>query len=242
MSAADVSSQPIGFLRLAAMSADSPATLTVALNDGGETLLPLAEDTGQREQYEGIAASAWTVSRTSRVADSPSTVTLDNIVDLYGGRLPIGLNPQQHPGPFSADWSIHCSTRVWIADGVLLDANSRSNDMLTLSGSGLQTPRTLIINNAGNQSPACHWQVDEAYRNQAIAALNLVAAAREERQFWAVGLPAALVFAAILLIASATRILIRLCRAAKAVTADSNPPCGRNADNPDNKGATHAEH
>ncbi|WP_213992911.1 iron uptake transporter permease EfeU [Sodalis sp. dw_96] len=233
VAAADAAPQPIGTLRLTAASEDSPATLQVALNDGqGKTLL-LSEDQRRQEQYEGIDASVWTLSGASPVADSPSTVTLDDVVTLNGGRIPIGLNPQQHPGPFNASLSMNCSTRVWVADGVLLDAGSSVNNLLTLSGSGLQTPRTLMVNDAGAPPAACHWQVDEAYRDKAVAAMNLLVFAREERQFWAVVLPTALAIASILLMISAARILIRLCRAAKAVTADSKPHHSLNADNLD---------
>ncbi|WP_413724052.1 iron uptake transporter permease EfeU [Sodalis sp. RH16] len=230
---ADADPQPIGTLRLDAASADSPATLEISTRDGQKKTLILRLDQRQQENYEGIEASVWTLSDASRMPDSPSSVSLDDVVALNGGRIPIGLNPQQHPGPYRADLSMNCSTRVWIADGVLLDANTSASNVLTLSGSGLQTPRTLMINDTGAPSSACHWQVEEAYRDQAVAALNLLASARDERQFWAVAVPVALAIAAILLIVSAGRILIRLCRVAKADTADSKPPCSLNADNLD---------
>ena len=233
VSDAGSSVQPVGTLRLAAQSDDSSPTLNINLNDAQQSSLTLPDDQRQGDQYEGIDASVWTITRTSRVTDAPSTVTLDEVVELNGGRIPIGLSPQQHPGPYSVDRSMHCSIRVWIADGVLLDASSHSSYILTLSGSGLQTPRTLMTNNAGNTSAECRWQVDEVYRNQAIATLNRLSAAREERQFWAVGLPVTLVIVALLFVVSATRILIRLCRVAKTATVDSKPPCGLNADNPD---------
>lgn len=233
--------EAIGTLRLAPRAADSPATLKLALNDGQETTLALPPDQLQRDQYDGIDVSVWNISRTGKPADAPSTLTLDQLVSLNGGRIPIGLNPQQHPGPFAADWSTRYATRVWLADGVLLDADSRCEEQLTLSGSGLQTPRTLMVNHDGNQSSVCDWQVAETYRHQAIAALNLLAAARDDRRFWATGLPVALAIAALGLLAAAIRMLIRLRRVPRAAMIDSKPSNGHRADNPNDKGATHAE-
>jgi len=237
--AAGPDAHSIGTVRLEPGLGASPAMLKIALNDAQESELPLPSDQLQQDNYDGIDVSVWAINRADKLTDAPSTLTLDQVVSLNGGRVPIGLNPQQHPGPFAADWSTQCSTRVWLADNVLLDASSHATVQLILSGSGLQTPRTLIVNNDGNQTPACHWQVDDAYRNQVIAALNGVAAARDERRFWTIGLPLALALAALSLIAAAARMLIRLRRVPRAAMAKtSNGHC---AENPNDKGATHAE-
>jgi high-affinity iron transporter len=99
------------------------------------------------------------------------------------------------------------STDVWIADGILLDAAQRSTTVVTFSGSGLHTPRTLrVIDNA---TVASGWQVSADYRNRAVSALNSVAAARTERIFWAIQLPIMLAIGACLLVASASRCIIQ---------------------------------
>lgn len=234
VAAAGRSSQPVGTARL---SNSSPLVLKVSLRGAEQTALPLPESGRRREQHDGVEASAWILTGTTTPANAASTLTLDQVIALSGGRTPIGLNSRQHPGPFTADWSIDRFTRVWAADGELLDAVERSITVVTLSGSGLQTPRTLTVDDSGGDAPVSGWQVSTAYRDDVVTELNAVAAARTERLLWAVQLPTALVIIALLLGASACRIM-RL----RGVTGVVNPisRTGQRAEDTNRKGATHA--
>ncbi|TKI06711.1 iron permease [Martelella alba] len=235
-------SPPIGSLDLTAASGKASAMLKVSVVGARELQLPLPKEQGRRERDNGRDLMVWTIAHRVSADAAPGTVTLDDVVALNGGRIPIGLSPQQHPGPYNADWSIHCSTRVGIAQGLLVDASSRSNTLLTLSGSGLQTPRTLTVKQDGNEAALCRWRVSDAYRARAEAEWDRVTAADEERHFWAGALPVMLVIAAAFFFFSAIRILIRRRRAGSVAAADVMSPRGHNTHQLNNKGATHAEH
>jgi high-affinity iron transporter len=193
----------------------SPAVLTVTRDGSPPEALPLLGKSGQTADFNGIDALQWRFSHDATPSGVPATLTLDQVLALAGGRLPIGFNAARNPGPFAAAWSVTQSTQVWAADGVLLDAASHSTARITLSGGGLQTPRTLTVEDPSVMATQA-WHVLPAYRDQAVAALNTLAGARVERQFWAAQLPVALLVAAIFLAALGGRALIQRRRDAKA--------------------------
>jgi high-affinity iron transporter len=193
----------------------SPAVLTVTRDGSPPEALPLLGKSGQTADFNGIDALQWRFSHDATPSGVPATLTLDQVLALAGGRLPIGFNAARNPGPFAAAWSVTQSTQVWAADGVLLDAASHGTARITLSGGGLQTPRTLTVEDPSVMATQA-WHVVPAYRDEAVAALNTLAGARVERQFWAAQLPVALLVAAIFLAALGGRALIQRRRDAKA--------------------------
>ena len=218
VSGTDGAARPVGTARL---SDGSPPVLQIAMQGAAAASLPLQGKGDGREARDGVEASLWRFSRTSTPADAAATLTLDQIIALSGGRIPVGFSPARSPGPFTAVWSATHFTDVWTAKGLLLDAVERSATVVALSGGGLQTPRTLTV--AGRPG-AGDWRVSAAYRHQIIAALNAAAAARSERQFWAVQLPIALVIIALFLAALAGRALIRFSRTPQSLPARSDEP------------------
>ena len=183
--------------------------LQVARAGSPITEIVLLADQGHPEQHAGVAATAWTVTDGGGSA-GPPTVSLAELVDLSGGRLPVGLNPQQHPGPFAATWSTTGTTTVWVAEGALLDAQRQTAAVVTVSGSGLQSPRTLTVT-----SPAA-WQVAPGHVTDTAAALTHYTAARAEHTLWAVVVPLALVVAALVVTALAVAAAAR--RGARSVS------------------------
>ncbi len=232
--------QAVGTAQLSAASDGSSPVLKVSLGNTANTTLPLTDGNCRPARHDGIDASACAITRKSSRAGSPSSLTLDQIVALSGGRIPVGLNPAEHPGPFAADWSLERSTDVWTADGILLDAAERTTTIVTFSGSGLQTPRTLRVND--NAAAASGWRVSAAYRNQAVSALNSVAAARTQRTFWAIQLPAMLAIGAFLLVLSGLRSIIRARRGRQGKAANAIAKLNRRPDGTAAKGATYAAH
>lgn len=232
----------MGTARLTPAADDAPATLHVQFDDSTihSHSLPLPTSESEQRQHSGLAASTWKVTQTRTPAAAPTTLTLEQVVKLAGGRLPIGLNPRQYPGPFTAQWTVHSATRVWRADGILLDARGRNVTTIALSGSGLQTPRTFTVRNADHAGPASKWRIASAYVDHVSRELNTTAAARMERRFWAVRLPVLLLAAALVLILFAWHDLVRSPAVSKAANTPSDPKTGRRAAHPDTKGATHA--
>ena len=192
-------------------------TLKPVVSGSPATAVQLPAGQARPDQYDGISASTWTA--TVSVSGAPTTLSLDELTVLSGGRLPVGLNPQQHPGPFAASWSIHRTTSVWTADGVLLDADQRTTAVVSVSGSGLDSPRTLSVDSPAVVGLSKDWQVSPAYQDQAVDAVSQADAARTERSLWAIGVPIALAIAALLTGAAAGRSAIRLRRAAKPLPA-----------------------
>jgi high-affinity iron transporter len=223
--AADGTAAPAGTARLLPAAGESPATLQVALTGADQVSIPLPRSQRTRERHDGIDSFAWSLARTAVPAHAPSKLTLDEVIALSGGRIPVGLNPAEHPGPFAADWSTRSVLHVWTAEDRLLDAIEDSVTVVTLSGSGLSTPRTLTATRAGRMAagaggdaPAGNWRVAAAYRNQAAAELNNLPAARRTWRFWALQIPVALALAALLLAAYAGRTLARLRRTNSTAT------------------------
>ncbi|MGN6768318.1 MAG: iron uptake transporter permease EfeU [Rhizobiaceae bacterium] len=230
------SAQPVGTARLEAAGSNG-LMLKVSTKDGSASL-PLTNGDARQERHEGIEASAWTIHSTGTPAERPSSLTLDEVVALAGGRIPVGFSPSRNPGPFTAEWSARRSTEVWAVGGTLLDASDEETTVVTLSDGGLRTPRTLTVRN----DAAGGWQVSATYRDAVVAKLNAVARARTERHFWAVQLPFILAIIALLLAASAGRTLMQEHRRAGASANASISKPGRRAENSMTKGVTHAAH
>lgn len=175
-------------------------TLFVTRADGSHSTLPLPAARAQSEHHDGVNGRAWHLDSISNPAGAPATLTLDQVVDLAGGRVPMGLNAAQHPGPYQARWTLQTATHVWVAGGVLQDARQSGTTILALSGSGLAGPRILSLRQ-GPYSSAVNWSVSPAYAAQAAGALETLPGAQQERRFWAVLLPLLFGLAALLLIA-----------------------------------------
>jgi high-affinity iron transporter len=219
---------PIGHAAFDASSALPTPMLSVRLDASGVVHLPLASGKHEHVMHAGLPAEAWHLHLDSASTHAGSTLTLDEVVALNRGRIPIGLNPQQHPGPYQAAWTTRRTFTVWTVDGYLLDAAGYGTRLVALSGSGLQTPRTLRVDDA--QSPAA-WMASPAYVAHAAAALGALDAARTERAFWAVKLPIVLLLAAILLAVYSCRNWRRLGRAGRDADKHSfTTPTGRMAD------------
>jgi high-affinity iron transporter len=188
-----------GAVQFAAAQDGRAGTLFLTRADGSSTTLPLPAGRAQAEPHDGVDGRAWHLDSISNPAAAPGTLTLDQVVTLAGGRVPMGLNAAQHPGPYQARWTLQTSTHVWTAGGVLQDAKQSGTTILALSGSGLAGPRILSLRH-GPYSGAVNWTVSPAYAAQAAAALRNLPSAQRERRFWAVLLPLLLGLAGLSLI------------------------------------------
>lgn len=242
--AANDTTRLIGHAELGVASAHAAPALSVRFGDTPAARLSLAAARQEPVVHAGLPAIVWHLHAAGKPAHQKNSVlTLDDVVALNHGRIPIGLNPQQHPGPYQAVWTTRRTLDAWTADGHLLDASGYATALVVLSGSGLQTPRTLRVNDA--QSPvARNWRVAPDYVAHAARALNTLAAARTERAFWTVKLPIVLLLAALLLAAYAFRNRNRLERAGRN-TSNHSSTTGRAANDRDNnrnnnRGTLHA--
>ncbi len=139
--------------------------------------------------------------------NAPSELRFEQLRAMTNGRIPIGLNPHRHPGPFAARWSMHRELTVKTAGDILLDASGRDTAILTLSGGGLGTPRTITVTGANPFVPIHDWRVLPSYTDRVLQSLERIAAKRAERHFWAVQLPIFLAIVVLILLASAYPLL-----------------------------------
>ncbi|WKX25374.1 iron uptake transporter permease EfeU [Tatumella ptyseos] len=103
--------------------------------------------------------------------DAPTQLSLDQVITLYHQRVPPGLHPQQHPGPYQSQWQLSCQITLTLQQGEIIAAHSTENSLLTLRGSGLSSPRLLSV----TLSPAvvgCPWQTSAAWQRQVNQALT----------------------------------------------------------------------
>lgn len=164
-----------------------PAALRLSLDGAAPEIIPLDPAAARADTSSGIPARLWRIEQDRPTPSAPSSLDLDAVIALSGGRLPVGMNARRHPGPFAATWRTHRVLDVWTADGALLDLAGQTATTVTLSGGGLASPRSLAA-----PAQAGAWRL-------ASDAADTLAAAQAERALWAVQVPLALLLAALVL-------------------------------------------
>ena len=112
-----------------------------------------------------------TITLKEQWPDAPAQLSLDQVIALYHQRVPPGLHPQQHPGPYQSQWQLSCQVTLTVQQGEVIAAHSTANSLLTLSGSGLSSPRLLSVT-LPPTVVGCPWQTSTAWQrhvNQALA-------------------------------------------------------------------------
>lgn len=140
----------------------------------------------------------------------PTTLTLTEVTELNGGRVPVGMDPNVNPGPYRAAWHRSDALNVWTSHGKLYDASRVVRASVTLTGGGLTTQRTLTISPdaelpAGVTAPGASWSVTPSYTDDFSSALNSYAGERDSAKFWGRFVPLALLVAATALVVVALR-------------------------------------
>jgi high-affinity iron transporter len=183
--------------------------LNVQSAEGKSTLTQLPGQEKKTYSQGGITVDQWTRQRNYTPEGAAPVLTLDQVVELYGNRIPIGLNPGLHPGPYAAKWSVNCTVSVSVAQGALLSASGQAETLITLSGSGLSLPRTISAHGQ-TQDNACRWQVSDAYQQRVMGQLQNQRQSYETYRFWARLLPAFLALLAVTALVVALRRLLQL--------------------------------
>ena len=138
----------------------------------------------------------------------PTSLSLTDLAALSGGRLPVGISPQNAPGPFAAAWARTSDARLWLAGDAVLDYTATERTTLTLSGGGLGAPRTLTVSGAlpdGTAVTSGTIGVDRAHTQAVSTAAAAVRVEQVERGFWGRTFPALLGLASLILFALAWR-------------------------------------
>lgn len=199
---------PAGQVQLL-VTADNGYQLSVQSAAGKITQIPLARDAAMSGERAGLPTREWNTKTSLTPAGAPDVVSLDQVVALYGNRIPIGLNPAMHPGPYQAQWTMHCNVQVVAAGDALLDASGQADEVITLSGSGLQSPRTVTVRTPTADVSACNWQLSYAWQQHVSDALQQRQRYQDTYRFWAYMLPALLAALALIFAVSALRVLLK---------------------------------
>nr|WP_319515140.1 iron uptake transporter permease EfeU [uncultured Cohaesibacter sp.] len=174
---------------------DSPAKLE----------LPLPESEATAGEHDGLPSRLWDINSKTELSGLPKSLTYSQIVELSGGRKPIGLNPTRYPGPYQAEWTQTQQANVWTTNHILLDASGRQSLTVTLTGGGLLSPRTLSVRTAPADLradlilPTARWTISDDYVSHVQTALINFKIDRDEWQFWARMLPALLILTSLFL-------------------------------------------
>lgn len=134
------------------------------------------------------ADTEWTATTTSRPADRPSSVTLDDLVALSGGRVPVGIDATTAPGPYTARWTTTSRVTAYSLGDGLVDASNAARTVLTISGGGLTGPRAFAVTDAN-----ASWSVEPGHVAAVTASIAAAQASAREALLWKFWLP--LVFA-----------------------------------------------
>ncbi|GAA4829891.1 hypothetical protein GCM10023221_01650 [Luteimicrobium xylanilyticum] len=172
---------------------------------------------------DGVAARRAQVTEQLPTTDLPSTLSLNRLVEYGGGRLPVGIDPQAAPGPFTAVWRQSSTVDVVETAGhVLLGAGQTTRTVLTVSGGGLAASRTLTV--APAAAGTTDWTVAPAVTAATAAAVVDRDHDAHERALWRTYFPIVLAVAAAALAAAGLRRRRALARAAETEPGSASAP------------------
>jgi len=174
--------------------AGHPATVSLAASPGGR-LLTFAPQSGSdartvelasagNETVDGVPVRVWQTTLPADPGPGSATVTLEQLSDLTGGRLPVGVSLARTPGPFQARWAATTVYTVFTQEDSVVSAQAASNRTAILSGGGLTAPKTVSIGGFPTD-----WSTASAEDHSTAAQLASGARERAERQPWKIWLP-----------------------------------------------------
>jgi high-affinity iron transporter len=125
-------------------------------------------------------------------AGLPRTLSLQQLLAMNGGSLPVGFSVDQAPGPFHAAWTRSGDRRLWLVKDQVLDFDQQDATAVTLTGGGLETSRTLAVTGrapggvlVGGGSMTAASRHVQAAENAALEQ----SVAETDRRFWGRTLP-----------------------------------------------------
>jgi high-affinity iron transporter len=141
---------------------------------------------GGTESLDGVGVQVWQATVSTQVPPDagPVSVTLQELMTLTGGRLPVGVAAGRAPGPFRAQWATNTVYTVLAHGDSMVSARAVSNRTAVLDGGGLTAPKTVSVGGLPTD-----WST--ARSEDASTAAQIAASDRDraERQLWKVWLP-----------------------------------------------------
>lgn len=191
----DSTGQSAGTVRLATQGGTQSLVLTGA--HAGAIPLPMQGRTTESHLGAPTTAVHWQEQFTP--TGRPTTLTLDQLAALNGGRLPVGISALRTPGPFTVSWVGERQGEAWLSHGMVIDAQESTTTLATLSDGGIIGSKTVPV--AQPQS----WSVAPQRAQQLASQLTAWQGDQTEIQLWNTYLPTVLGAAAVVLLAASIR-------------------------------------
>jgi high-affinity iron transporter len=156
-------------------------TLIVSEGVGNERSIPLAPPGDQT--VDGLPVQVWQASE-AEGADGAPAVTLDQLLSMTGGRLPVGLAVGRTPGPFLGQWATTTVYTVLAHGDSVVSAQATSNRTAILTGGGLTGAKTVSLGGLPTD-----WSTAGADDRSTAAQIAVGAQKHAESQLWRVWLP-----------------------------------------------------
>lgn len=166
---------------------DEEAVISILSDDGStqEVTLQHVSD----GELDGLPLVQWEATVSIEPdASLPTTVTLTELRDMNGGRIPSGLNAERTPGPFTATWSESATYTARSSETSLLRASCDGKLLATLSGGGISGTKTVSVSGAIDYD----WSVSDDETSIAEKALQQAQLNAEEMMLWWLWCPVAL--------------------------------------------------
>lgn len=200
----DDGGRPAGTIHLE----DDRAILTTT---SGAVTMPL--DAGTPGPHLGVPDAELHRQDLSGSVPAVASLTIEDLVALNGGRIPVGIDPQVAAGPFRVTWSHSGERRLWITGGEVLDFSQSEATLATLSDGGLPNPRTLTVSGRlpdGTTVTSGALSVEPAPAEAAATAATQLRSDQRERRFWGRTVPLLLLATAAVIAATALRVRRRI--------------------------------
>jgi high-affinity iron transporter len=139
------------------------------------------------QTMDGVWVRVWqaTVSPDGASAgDGPPTVTLEQLLSMTGGRLPVGVSAARTSGVFAVQWGAATVYTVLAQGELVVSAQASSNRTAILTGGGLSAAKTVSIGGLPTD-----WSTDSVEDQQAAARIAASYRNHTEAQLWKVWLP-----------------------------------------------------
>jgi high-affinity iron transporter len=159
----------------------SGRTLVVHEDTANERGIPLAPAGDQI--VDGLPVQVWQAPENAG-ADGAPAVTLDQLLSMTGGRLPVGLAVGRTPGPFQGQWATTTVYTVLAQGDSVVSAQATSNRTAILTGGGLTGAKTVSLGGLPTD-----WTTSGAEDHSTVAEIVASDRNRGERQLWNVWLP-----------------------------------------------------
>ena len=135
------------------------------------------------QTVDGVRVRVWQATVAAEDDGAP-TVTLDQLVSMTGGRLPVGVSVARTPGPFQARWATTTAYTVLAQADLVVSAQAASNRTAVLTGGGLTAAKTVSVGGLPTD-----WSTPSAEDRSAAARIAASDRNRAEGRLWKVWLP-----------------------------------------------------